>query len=310
MKSDEKRKVKFVQFALTEEQKKLTGKQRIDVLQKLADAANDFTEALQAQGADFDQVSAKFKLTPKETGEFTEAAPDPLLAATPTLASAAFSLTKESSNSEAIQTSDGFDVMHLVKIEPSHPLTLEEARPKLVEEMKKQMAQQMVAARAAEVAGKLREELKSGKAVAEAATQAGVQAEKLPPFSLVDRPPNGSPAPSPESKESADMPYIKRAASELESGNVSEFVSTPEGGLLVVLEKREAIDPAQFEKERASLETRALDNRSQMVFYEWLRARRQRRWRGGADSRNRSPVSRARAFGAGNNDGIGRRNFR
>lgn len=275
LKSDEKRKVKFVQFALTEEQKKLTGKQRIDVLQKLADAANDFTEALQAQGADFDQVSAKFKLTPKETGEFTEAAPDPLLAATPTLASAAFSLTKESSNSEAIQTSDGFDVMHLVKIEPSHPLTLEEARPKLVEEMKKQMAQQMVAARAAEVAGKLREELKSGKAVAEAATQAGVQAEKLPPFSLVDRPPNGSPAPSPESKESADMPYIKRAASELESGNVSEFVSTPEGGLLVVLEKREAIDPAQFEKERASLETRALDNRSQMVFYEWLRARRQ-----------------------------------
>ena len=68
MKTDEKRKVKFVTFSLTDEQKKLTGKQRIDVLQKLADKANDFTDALQVKGADFDQVVAKFQLTPKETG--------------------------------------------------------------------------------------------------------------------------------------------------------------------------------------------------------------------------------------------------
>ncbi len=71
MKTDEKRKVKLVQFGLTDEQKKLKGKERIDVLQKLADKANDFTEALQAKGADFDQVAAKFQITPKETGDFS-----------------------------------------------------------------------------------------------------------------------------------------------------------------------------------------------------------------------------------------------
>ena len=53
LKSDEKRKVQFVQLGLTEEQKKLTGKDRIDALQKLADRATDFTQALLEKGADF-----------------------------------------------------------------------------------------------------------------------------------------------------------------------------------------------------------------------------------------------------------------
>ena len=45
-------------------------------------------------------------------------------------------------------------------------------------------------------------------------------------------------------------------------------------GLIVVLEKRETLDPAKFEKSRATIESRALQNRSQVVFYEWLHERR------------------------------------
>ncbi|MEO8440341.1 MAG: SurA N-terminal domain-containing protein [Spartobacteria bacterium] len=275
LKSDEKRKVKLVQFALSDEQKKLTGKERIDVLQKLADKANDFNEALQAKGTDFDQVVAKFQLNPKETGEFSQRAPDPLLAGTPQLVSAAFGLTKEAPNSDPVQTKDGFDIMHLLKIEPSRPLTLEEARPKIVETLKQQKVQQLMAARAAEVSNKLRNELKSGKSAAEAAAAAGVAVEKLPAFALVDTLPGASPAPSATPKdESPDMMSIKRAASELEPGGVSDFVNAPGGGLVVVLEQRETLDPAVFEKSRAALESRALENQSQVVFHEWLRERR------------------------------------
>ena len=154
-----------MRFGLTDEQKKLTGKARIDVLQKLADQANDFTEALQVKGADFDQVVAKFQLTPKETADFSKASPDPALASAPELVQAAFALTKEAPNSDAIQTPDGFDVLTLLKVEPSRPLTLEEARSKIVEALKQQRAQQMVAMKASEVARKLRDELKSGKPV-------------------------------------------------------------------------------------------------------------------------------------------------
>ena len=41
---EEKRKLDYVTFALTEEQKKLAGKERVEVLQKLADKANDFNQ--------------------------------------------------------------------------------------------------------------------------------------------------------------------------------------------------------------------------------------------------------------------------
>ena len=275
LKSAEKRKIKLVEFGLTEDQKKLSGKERINVLQKLADLANDFTEALQAKGTDFDQAVAKFQLAAKESGQFSKESPDPLLAEKPTLVAATFALTTEAPNSDAIQTKDGFDIVHLLEIAPSHPLTLEEARPQIVEALKKRNAQKALATKASETAGKVRDELKSGKALAEAATAAGTQAEKLPAFALADAPPGATPGPTPEAaKEDPDMPSIKRTASDLKPGEVSDFVSTPNGGLVVILEKREKLGPEQFEKARASLEERAMENQSQIVFYEWLRQRR------------------------------------
>ena len=131
---------------------------------------------------------------------------------------AAFALTKETPNSDAIQTQDGFDVSTLLKVEPPRPLTLDEARPKIVETLKQQRAQQMVATKASEVVRKLRDELKSGKPVADAAAQAGVKVEKIPTFALVDTPPGATPSPTPEPKnESPDMPPHQASRERLES---------------------------------------------------------------------------------------------
>src|SRR6266516_3623737 len=109
LKTEEKRKVEFVRLALSEEQKKLKDKERIDTLQKLADRANDFSQALLEKGADFHQVAAKFQLPVEATGEFTMAGPDPKLK-DPQLAVAAFQLTAQEPNSDAIQQPDGFFV--------------------------------------------------------------------------------------------------------------------------------------------------------------------------------------------------------
>jgi len=87
--------VEFVRLALSEEQKKLKDKERIDALQKLADRANDFGQALLEKGADFHQVAAKFQLPVESTGEFTSSAPDPKLKADPQLNQAAFKLTPQ-----------------------------------------------------------------------------------------------------------------------------------------------------------------------------------------------------------------------
>src|SRR5439155_24454485 len=45
LKTEEKRKVEFVTLGLTDEQKKLAGKERIEALQQLSDRATDFTQA-------------------------------------------------------------------------------------------------------------------------------------------------------------------------------------------------------------------------------------------------------------------------
>jgi hypothetical protein len=275
LKSEEKRKVKFVVFSLTDEQKKMTGKKRIDALQKLADKANDLTDALQVKGADFDQVAARFQLASKETGEFSQTSPDPQLTTAQQLTQTAFALTNDSPSSDAVQAPDGFYVEHLMKIEPARPLTLQEARPKIMEKLTQESLQHLVAAKAGESAQKLRDAIKSGKSTEEAAAQAGVKAEKLPAFALLDHPPGAPPPAKPEpKKEDPDMPYIKQTVSEMSAGEVSDFVREPDGGLLVVLENREAIDPAQYESARAFVQGSALRNKAQIVFYEWLRERR------------------------------------
>ncbi|PYL69753.1 MAG: hypothetical protein DMF22_10770, partial [Verrucomicrobia bacterium] len=137
LKSEEKRKVEFVSLALSDEQKKLTGKERIEPLQKLSDRANDFTQALLEKSADFKDAAGKFQLPVQVTGEFTATTPDPKLNVDPQLSAAAFKLSVQEPNSDPIQVTDGFYVMHLAGIVAARPLTIEEAKPKIVDAIKR-----------------------------------------------------------------------------------------------------------------------------------------------------------------------------
>ena len=206
--TEEKRKVNFVTFALTDEQKKLAGKERVEVLQALADKANDFNQALLEKGAEFDQAAAKFQLPIQASGEFTKSAPDPLLKTNPQVASAAFQLTAAEPNSDALQVADGFYVLHLNGTEPARPLTIEEAKPKIVEALKAERTRELVSTKGAEIGQKIREATKSGSPMDAAIQQAGVVAEKVPPFALADpptppaaKPVEGEPAPPPETPD-------------------------------------------------------------------------------------------------------------
>lgn len=270
LKTEEKREVKFVSFSLTDEQKKLTGRTRIDALQKMADKANDFTDALLAKGATFDAVAQKFQLKPEETGEFTKSNPPPQLKGVPQLAQAAFSLTNEAPNSDAIQGPDGFYVAHLVKIDPARALTLEEARPKIVDMLKQEHGETAMTNKAEEAAQKLRDALKKNEPLEQAAQSAGVQLDPVPPFSLVEQ----NPQAKPDAKEPPDLAFIRQAVSQMEPGSVSDFVQMPNGGLVVALEKRAPLNPQEFAVARHGFEERALRGRQQVVFLEWLQDRR------------------------------------
>jgi hypothetical protein len=214
----------------------------------------------------FDAVAAQFGAAVGETAEFTENAPDPKLEKTGAAGTAAaFKLTAEDPNSDVLQAGNAFYILHLVQIVPSRPLTLEEARPVIVAQLKMDRAREVAANRAAEIRGKLVEAVKAGKSLDEAARAENVKAESVPPFSLVDLPEKSTP----------DIQQIVAKSIELKDGQISEFVPTQEGGLLVCLEKRLPIDEAKFQqdKEKEKLSKSFLSGKESIAFREWLRVR-------------------------------------
>jgi peptidyl-prolyl cis-trans isomerase D len=272
LKSEEKRKVDFVSLALTDDQKKLTGKERIDVLQELSDRATDFTQALLEKDADFKQVAEKSHVTVRTTGEFTATTPDPQLNVDPQLSAAAFKLSMKEPNSDPIQVTDGFYILHLAGIVEARPLTIEEAKPKIVEAIKRSRVRELMSTKGAEIAQQLHQATKSGQALEAAAQQAGVKVEKLPPFSVLAEATEGQDKKPKE--ESPEMLTIKNAVAYLNPGELTDFLPG-DSGLIAVLEKREPSADATNNEKKAAFEKRLLNNKRRFVFYEWLQERQQ-----------------------------------
>src|SRR5437588_4204075 len=238
LKTEGKRKVEFVRLALSEEQKKLKDKERIDALQKLADRANDFSQALLEKGADFHQVAAKFQLPVETTGEFTTSAPDPKLKADPQLNQAAFKLTPQEPNSDPLQSADGFAILHLAGVIEARPLTLDEAKQKIVDQIKNERGREMAVAKGRKAVETLRNGLKAGQPLQLTLEQAGgLKSEKLEPFTLADEAGVKNPPEKPKDQPS-DLMMIKNVAAQLQPGEVSDFVPWIDGGLIVLMDKR------------------------------------------------------------------------
>lgn len=269
--TEERRKLEFVTFALNDDQKKLQGKERIDVLQKLADRANDFTQALLDKNTDFHAAAAKFQVPVQTTAEFTASAPDQQLKE-PQLTQQAFRLTQQDPVSDPLQTPDGYLILHLLGKIDARPLTLDEAKPKIVDALKADKTRELVTNKGNEVANKLRASLAAGVALDAAAQQAGVKIERVPPFSAVE-PPGAKPE-QPKPPDAPDLPMIKNAVAELQPGEVSSVMPTQGGGLIAVLEKREPIDPAAYQQGRKDFDERYLKSKRTIAFYDWLRDRR------------------------------------
>src|SRR6266496_581810 len=274
LKTDEKRKVQFVQLGLTEEQKKSTGKERIDALQKLSDRATDFTQAL-LDGADFKQPAEKFQLPLHETGEFTAAAPDPQLKADPQLSAAAFKLSVQEPNSDPVQVADGFYLLHLTGVSEARPLTLEEAKPKIVDALKKSRSRELMSTKGREAVNQLREATKSGQPLEAAIQKTGAKPEKIPPFSLIEEEKTKSEDKEPKKDEPADLTAIKDAVAFLNAGEISDFSPSGENGFIAILEKREPSTDANAAEKKEAFEKRLLDNKQRVVLYEWLHDRQQ-----------------------------------
>src|SRR2546423_6574321 len=274
LKTEEKRKVEFVQLTLTEDEKKLTGKERIEALQKLADRATDFTQALLEKGTDFKQAAAKSQLAVHETGEFSAAEPDPQLKVDPKVGAAAFKLSVQEPNSDPVQVADGFFILHLTGRTETQPLTLEQAKPNIVDALKKARSRELMSTKGAELVQQLREAKTTGQPLETAIQKAGAKPEKLPAFSLIEEE-QQKPDPKERKNQPPELLAVKNAVELLNPGDVSDFVPFGTEGIIAILEKREPFADANAGEKKVAYEKRVLENKERIVLVEWLHDRQQ-----------------------------------
>lgn len=264
LKTQEKRKVKFVAFTPPKTEKPLEGQEKAAALEKLADQAHNFSVELAKPGAKFDDVAAAQKLTVKESPAFALNTPPAELDSSDEVAQAAFALTPEKPTSDALSGANGYFVIHLAGTEPARPLGYEEAKAELTEQLKTERAQEAQQLKSREILTKIQAELKAGKSFADAATAAGVKAEQLPPFS-----------PRAFLPQSPDSFAIMQAGSELKEGALSEFVPTGTGAVLIHADKLLPVEEKDLTEQQGKLADAIERAKSEGLFLEWLRTRAQ-----------------------------------
>lgn len=262
-KAPEKRTVTFVKLDLPAAAKDLKGRELMDARQALANRANDFTQELLQPGATFTGVAKKYELEVKTAADFSEAEAPADFSGAPQAAEAAFRLTEKEPFSDPLPVGSGYLVLHLEKVTPSRPLTLAEAKPQVIEEIKAEKAQAALSAKGAALYTQISDALKAGKPFADAAKEAGVTSETLPPFSPAE----------PLTKQ-ADAQQLIVKAVELPDGALGSFTQTPTGGFLLYVAKREAVDEAKLMEAEKDQLAQTRENKGFLAFLQWLDSRR------------------------------------
>jgi peptidyl-prolyl cis-trans isomerase D len=268
LKTDETRKAKYVAFILPTTDKPLDGPARAEQLQALEKKAEDFTIAMTEKDAKFEDVAAKAEVKVQETPAYSQAKPPAEFEKMPEVARAAFALSKNQPNSDAVPTDRGYYVVQLEDIVPGRPLTFEEAKDRLGDELKHERAQEAMNLKAAEIRNKIAADMKAGKSFAEAAeAAAGAKPDAFPAFSAEEL----------QMGKFADKPdgaAIMHSAQLLNAGDTSMLIPTEKGGVMIHLDKREPIDEAKFKADLPRVAESVDQTRAIVLFQEWLKLRR------------------------------------
>ncbi len=264
LKSEEMRKAKIAAFTLEKEEKPLSGKERTAALSKLGDKAQDFAVAMTEPNAKLDEVAKKFEVELKESPEFSVDDPPSEIGQSEEAAQTVFKLTPEQPNSDVVMTQSGYYVFQLDGVTPSKPLTYEQAKPKLEAQLKAERTQEAMALKTTEIRGKIAEALKAGKSFADAASAAGVKAETLPAFSMME----------PPKSDSTDARLVMGHAFNLATGQLSDAIPTPTGTMLLHVDQRLPVDEKKFDEEKAMISENVARMKRESAFDLWLKGRR------------------------------------
>jgi peptidyl-prolyl cis-trans isomerase D len=261
----ETRAVTYVKFEPVAGEKPLAGREKVEALQRLADAATAFSEETSATS--FEKAASTRGLTVETTPEFdragaaSTAGTEPIAADLKNLAPAAFLLTEQNPVSDVIQSGEAFFVLKLAKVNPQRPMTLEEVRPMAEKQLGARKAERLLREKAEPALAKIREAMAAGKSFSDAAAAEGMQVKNFDHLN-----------PSGENISSEEQ-GIAAATLLMEPGQLSGLISDADGAFAVYLFERVPLDAAALEK-KPELMARILESKRRLLFQTWLSSAR------------------------------------
>ncbi len=269
--SPEKRKVDYVLFQLTPDQQKLADKDKDAAKQALAEQAGEFAIALQPEptaagtapppAPDFATEAKKRGLTPETTDFFAADTPPANIPPSPAFNNSAFALTKDNTVSKVVYLDNGVAVQHLVEIQPSELLPIDQVKDAISKEL--QVSKSVQAAQVnAQTTGKLLSSLGKGGDFKSIVAGMHLKVDTLPAF---------VPAVS-SSSTNQRLRAIASVVTTLQPGQISDPVPIESDNTFVIVhvESRAKADPsglAQFETQyRESMD----DQIRRVVYSDWI----------------------------------------
>ncbi len=262
--TEEKRRAEWVVFQLPEEAKALEGRERVAALQKVSNAAADFSVAVIDRGADFATEAEKAAVTVQSSELFSKNAVPAELRNVPDGVGAIFQLSEAEPTTDPFQVENDFYVFRLVEVEAPRPLTIEEATPLIVERLRRDKAMAATKELAMESHGKMAKLLEDGKSWEEATAETLGEVTDLPAFSRME--------PAMGLDDSAE---IMENAFRLGAGKLSTPLEGRDSVYSIFVKNRDVVDAEGFEGQKASFTTRVEERKEREVFQEWLRLQRQ-----------------------------------
>lgn len=270
----EKRKVDYVLYTLTPDQAKLPDAQKEAAKEALGEKALDFALAFQPEPSatpgtaapppDFSDEAKKRGLTPATTDFFTADTPPANLPPSPSFNNAAFALAKDNPISKVVEMENGVAVLHLVEIQPSDLLPLDQVKAGIVDELKHTKGLQTAQVQAQLDSQLLKAAVAKGSDFKTAAGGLGLKVETVPVF-----------APKLVLQDQQSDPRLRTiayVASSLEPGQVSEPVplQSDNSAFILHLDNRAKADPAGLADFDALYRTSQDADLRNQVYNDWV----------------------------------------
>lgn len=266
----ETRAFRFVAFRLPADSK-LDGKEKVEAVQKLADAAAKFADSVSQGGFEAAAGTAGLAIeTVPPVARSGQLAPDAVKApgglalaeVAPGLAPTAFILPQAGATSDVVQVGDNFYVLEVTAVNPQRPLTLDEASGEIRARLEQVNRQRVLAQYAVDKRRIVKEAVAGGKNITDAAAAAGLKTENLNGIQP------GADSVKPEQRA------MLAATVGLREGEFSRVEEGPVGPFFIFLTSRGALDEKAFADRREEFRSGLLENKQRLLFAEWLRVAR------------------------------------